>query len=263
MTDLHIHTYFSHDGREKTENYVKKAIETGKKRIGFSEHYDYDCYVNGDDTPLSDIDAYRAEIERLRKKYEGQIEILFGIEFGYDKRAVEHYRELIERYKFDYIINSVHLVGKHDCYYDEYCKDLSKREAYGLYLKKVLESVRADYPYQIIGHIGYAARYSHYEDKKMPYCEFADLFDEILKEIIRRNVFLELNTSTKSETEFLPDKDVAERYIDLGGKKFTYGSDAHDLKRFYEKEDKDKEFLRKKGMSNYFFRNGIAEMDEL
>ncbi len=262
MTDLHMHTFFSHDGRESAENYVIRAIETGKKRIGFSEHYDYDCFVNGDGTSLCSLSDYRREIERLKEKYAGKIEILFGIEFGYDEKAVEHYRKLISDYNFDYVINSVHLVGKRDCYFNEYCQSRTKRQAYTMYLEKVLESVRVDYPYQIVGHIGYPVRYAPFEDKKMPYEEYADLFDEILKEIISRGVFLELNTSTKGVTEFLPDKDVVKRYIELGGKKFTYGSDAHDLKRFYEKEENVKTFLKERGMKGTYFINGKACKEE-
>ena len=60
MTDLHLHTFFSYDGREEMENYVKAAVGAGKKRIGFSEHYDYNCFLTGDGTPLCDLDRYKA-----------------------------------------------------------------------------------------------------------------------------------------------------------------------------------------------------------
>lgn len=106
----------------------------------------------------------------------------------------------------------------------------------------------ADYPYQIVGHIGYPSRYAPFGDRRMLYADHAAMFDKILKAIVARGVCLELNTSTKSETEFLPDKSIAERYIELGGREFTFGSDAHDLKRFGEKEDKVKAFLSERGM---------------
>lgn len=54
--DLHIHSFFSYDGNEKTETYIKKAVERGDKIIGFSEHYDFDCRLLGVTTPLCDIE---------------------------------------------------------------------------------------------------------------------------------------------------------------------------------------------------------------
>lgn len=256
MTDLHLHTFFSYDGREEMENYVKAAVGAGKKRIGFSEHYDYNCFLTGDDTPLCDLDRYKAKTEELKEKYAGKIDILFGVEFGFSREAVPHYREMTEKYRFDYVINSAHVVGEKDCYYNEYCRGLTKEQAYGRYLEKVLESVAADYPYQIVGHIGYPSRYAPFGDRRMLYADHAAMFDKILKAIVARGVCLELNTSTKSETEFLPDKSIAERYIELGGREFTFGSDAHDLKRFGEKEDKVKAFLSERGMVSRYFVGG-------
>ena len=42
LTDLHVHSSFSYDCEEATENYIRKAIERGDERIGFVQHYDYD-----------------------------------------------------------------------------------------------------------------------------------------------------------------------------------------------------------------------------
>ena len=112
ITDLHIHSTFSYDSKSPAEDYVIAAVARGDKMIGFSEHYDYDCKLCGkaENAPLCDLESYKNEVNRLREKYEEHIKILFGIEFGYDKRATEVYGELSEKYKFDYAINSVHYI---------------------------------------------------------------------------------------------------------------------------------------------------------
>ena len=97
--------------------------------------------------PLVNLDEYKAEITRLKAKYSDKIEISFGIEFGYSKEAIEKYRELTEKY----VINSVHLLYGKDCCKKEFLKK-DKVTAYGDYLKTVLESVNADYKWQIVGH---------------------------------------------------------------------------------------------------------------
>ena len=59
--DLHIHSFFSYDGNEKTETYIKKAVERGDKIIGFSEHYDFDCRLLGDTMRKYMIDKIAAQ----------------------------------------------------------------------------------------------------------------------------------------------------------------------------------------------------------
>ncbi len=115
LTDLHVHSSFSYDSEEITEHYIRKAIERGDERIGFVQHYDYDCFLTGDKTPLCDLDAYKNEIGRLKNVYGEKIKIFFGIEFGYDERVENRYADLADKYKFDYVIHSVHLVGGKDC----------------------------------------------------------------------------------------------------------------------------------------------------
>lgn len=261
ITDLHQHTAFSYDGRQKTEDCVKAAVAAGEKRVCFSEHYDYDCVLRGINHAPCDLDAYKAEIERLRRIYSDKIEILFGVEFGYDKRAIEKYKELIDKYRFDYVINSVHLNDEQDYYDTSYCLKEPKFSAYSEYLERVLESVNADFAWQIVGHIGYPSRYATYADKKLAYADHKELFDEILTTIIRRGKYLELNSSTKTDSLFLPEREVSERYIKLGGKNFTYGSDSHRPDRRMDKSDEIYDFLHGRGLHSSYFRRGVPYAD--
>ena len=130
LTDLHVHSSFSYDCEEATENYIRKAIERGDERIGFVQHYDYDCFIIGDKTPLCELDAYKSEIDRLKNVYGEKIKIFFGIEFGFDERAESRYDELADKYKFDYVINSVHLGGGKDCCLKECWKNCPTDDIY-------------------------------------------------------------------------------------------------------------------------------------
>ena len=169
LTDLHIHSSFSYDSDEKCEKYVERALERGDKSIGFVQHYDYDCFLIGNKTPLCDLDAYKNEINRLRNVYGERIKIFFGIEFGYDECAENHYTELADKYKFDYVINSVHLVGGKDCCLKECWKNRSVDDVYKEYLEKLYKSVNANYPWQIVGHLGYPARYAPKNEREFSF----------------------------------------------------------------------------------------------
>lgn len=260
IVDLHIHTNFSYDGKSNAEEYVLAAIAAGDKKIGFSEHYDYDCELwgKGENTPLCNLTAYKKEIDRLKDAYSDKIEILFGIEFGYDKRADMRYAELCDKFRFDYAINSVHLFRGTDFYLSDeikkYC--ISSKKLFTDYLETVAESVYAEFPFQITGHIGYPLRYLPIKEENFDYEDFSFLYDEIFKRIINKNKFLEINTSTKTERPFFPCEHAAERFVALGGKNFSFGSDAHNVLRYKNGESAAKSFADKFGISYSSFKNG-------
>lgn len=248
LTDLHIHSSFSYDSDEKCEKYVERALERGDKSIGFVQHYDYDCFLIGNKTPLCDLDAYKNEINRLRNVYGERIKIFFGIEFGYDECAENHYTELADKYKFDYVINSVHLVGGKDCCLKECWKNRSVDDVYKEYLEKLYKSVNANYPWQIVGHLGYPARYAPKNEREFSFENYSTELTDILQALIANGKYLEINSSTKSEKPFMPSEDILKKYADIGGKLVTFGSDAHSAVRYCEKITKVEEIIKKYGL---------------
>ncbi len=255
LIDVHLHSEISFDSNEKPENYVNAAIRSGVNVIGFSEHYDYDAVIDGADIAVADLNRYFSTLADL-KRVNSNVEILFGIEFGYRDFAVSKYRELIDKFNFDYVINSVHtLAGRGDCFHDKFFEGSTLRQSYFDYLSAVLESVKADFDYQIVGHIGYVSRYRR--GGKLCYKDFSDIIDEILKEIIVRGKCLELNTSVGiSENKFLPDVDIISRYLQLGGEKLSFGSDAHKVGDYQRRSGVMKDFLKSVGVSRlYYYKN--------
>ena len=106
IRDYHIHTTFC-DGLNHPEEFVVRAIELGMEEIGFSAH-SYTFFDESYCLKKDRIEEYKAEITRLKEKYEGRISILLGIEQDY------YSTESSEDY--DYVIGSVHYVKKGDKY---------------------------------------------------------------------------------------------------------------------------------------------------
>lgn len=254
LVDVHLHSDFSFDSKEKQENYVVAAIEAGAPAIGFSEHYDYDALMDGAGVTVADIPNYVEQVKSLRKRYT-QPKILCGIEFGYRADALEKYRQLIENYGFDYVINSVHTLSERgDCFHERFFAERTLKESYYDYFKAVLESVSADFDYQIVGHIGYVARYRSGEGVKILYRDFSDIIDEILLKIISRGKCLEINTSVgSSQCNYLPDCDIIERYLCLGGKKLSFGSDAHRAADYLRNGARLTDYLKSLGVKELFY----------
>ena len=94
MFDLHMHTVFS-DGKNTAEEMIQEAIRKGLETVGISDHSSGDpCGMK-----LSEMPAYKAEINRLKEKYAGKIRVLCGLE-----------RDLLtdDFSEYDYTIGSVH-----------------------------------------------------------------------------------------------------------------------------------------------------------
>lgn len=241
LTDFHTHTEFSADSQAPIEEMIETAIKKGLKYYGISEHinYDYDeCGLKFHDQEEIDPDKYFERARFLQEKYKKDITLLVGAEFGFNdsENCKNRYLKFYEKYSPDYVVNGVHTCLNEECYFPEFSKNREKRYAYGEYFKCVLESIDAPYHYDIVAHIGYCSRNAVYEDKKIRYAEYSQILDKILTKIIEKDKILEVNTSSRSAgSEFIPDTDILQRYFDLGGRKISFGSDAHFPERICEK----------------------------
>ena len=245
-TDLHTHSRFSHDGRNTLEEMLASAQEKGLTFFGVNEHFDggykLEYFPEKWQKELlrerSVREEYFHHARHLQEDYEGVLNVLLGVEFGFDddETVQKKYAEFFEKHRPDYAINSVHGVdGKDYCY----CSlEEGKEEVYGEYLRLVRRSLDAPYPYDIVGHIGYVARYVPFEDRKLCVAEFREQIDDILTAIIQKDKILEINSASKmTEQETLPDYDIVKRYFELGGRKVSFGSDAHFTDRICDKFD--------------------------
>lgn len=176
-----------------------------------------------------DIEGYWSAVNKMKQNYPF---LAVGIELGYSELAEKDYAAL-PLDKFDYVINSIHTVNGSDCYNKEYFCGRTKKEAYDRYLKKVLESVDASYSYDAISHLGFVRKNAPYEENDLTMAEFGDILDEIFLKIISKNKTLELNSNIKTKN-YMPTKELVERYRALGGTNICFASDAHILDRVGE-----------------------------
>lgn len=239
MHDSHVHSIFSDDGMEAVEDVVATALSRGCDYVAITGHVNRDYQVIGYDNPQINMSAYVAAMQDFKRRFNKKnFRLAMGAELGYLKSANNLYIKDLADIDFDVIINSVHCVLGSEVYYAEYFNKCPyKHFAYLEYLKAVRESVDAPYPYDIIGHIGYIQRNAPYKEPDMFYEEFSDVFDDILTAIIEKDKCLEVNSKTyrggKTTSEFslrhlsIPDVDVLKRYYELGGRKISFGSDAH------------------------------------
>ena len=258
LTDMHTHSYpASHDAKCSAEEMLSRAQSLGVDFYGLSEHFDYDYdrlamteeqrtyATNGDP------EEYFHHARHLQEDYEGVMNVAVGAEFGFseNEEVQGRYAMTYEKYRPDFVINSVHSGGGVDFYFQSFWQD--KARVYREYLRLIRASLDVPYHYDIVGHIGYIARYVPYENRDLTMEEFGEEIDDILNTIIAKDKILEVNSSTKNlPWTAIPDVNILQRYYELGGRKISYGSDSHGEDRILDKREAIVAALKKIGFTH-------------
>lgn len=80
-SNIHTHTTWS-DGADTVETVIRAAIEKGFHTIGISDH-GYTAFDESYCMQRGSEKAYKEELQQLRERYAGQIDVLTGIEYEY------------------------------------------------------------------------------------------------------------------------------------------------------------------------------------
>jgi len=237
LFDYHLHSHFSADSEMTMDQLCQAAVSKGLDEIAVTDHHDID-YQDNTIEFLIDKEKYLKEIENMQQKYKGQLQLKKGIEMGLQPHILEESKQYLAE-DFDFIIGSFHTAEKKDLYNGDFFKNYSQWEAYIQYLKTVFEVVRKYDHYNVIGHLDIIRRYGDFKKQPdlMENKEAAVLIREILKEIIKKDRGLEVNTSgyrIDGENP-LPSFEILKLYQQLGGEILTIGSDSHNIENITNK----------------------------
>ena len=232
MFDYHMHSKVSFDGRETAENMLKAAEAAGLKEICFTDHIDCDPLAS-QQVMQFDTQVYNDTYDHLQSNV---LKLRRGMEFGMIPDRPELLQQALARRNFDFVIGSVHFVDGLDIYYPPYWEGKNMEQAERRYLEEILACVRSHDGFDVLGHLTYISKaWNNPTNRPVEYKPYADLVDEIFRELIRKDKGIEVNTSgMKSSGVFLPEREYVQRFRDLGGKIVTVGSDAHDGNRVGE-----------------------------
>lgn len=267
--DFHVHSEFSSDGKSTMEEMLKRGIELGLETICFTDHMDYDYPSGYKYSFVFEPEDYIEKLELMKEKYKDKIEILTGIELGIQPQVIGRMNELVSKYKFDYIIGSVHVVDYIDPYYPEYWVDKTEEEGILRCFRAIKEGCESFNGFNVCGHIDYIIRYApstRIEYKEYSYPYYADVIDEILKALIGSGKGIELNTSGYKYGlgHPHPKTEIIKRYKELGGEIITIGSDAHLPEHLCFDFDRAADLLKSLGYDYYsVFREGKPIMKKL
>lgn len=223
MLDGHCHTNYSGDSSASIEGFKEVARKNKFSYLAFTDHFDPDFAFHKlpySTDVLLDVHSYIASMREVQNSLKADgIDFACGVEIGYYEHADGDVKNLPD---MDILLNSIHISRGLDPVRNPDYFACGVRKAMQRYILTVLESLDLDYDYSVITHFGYASRYIPEGEKIMRYRDYKEEIDEVLAGIIRRDKTLEYNTKMNNDIE------IFKRYYELGGRKISFGSDAHE-----------------------------------
>lgn len=224
--DLHVHSTCSADGRSSIEQMCEAAIEIGLGAICFTDHWDFDEQDPG--YGRFDYEQYTELVEAARAKYASRLVVFKGVEIDYQQRFEGDVREALVDKLFDHVLGAVHYVEGR-MLGPELIAERGLEAVYAGYLSEVAASARSGL-FGAIAHFDYVSKYAGPNKALWRDESLRRRLHECLFEIIKSGAALEINTHglMRAPRNFFPSVELLRPYRELGGKRVTVGSDAHE-----------------------------------
>ena len=243
--DLHNHTTLCNHAEGTIEEYVQKAIELGIDFYGFSEHAPMKNFEDGYRLIIEKKDFYEASILEIKKKYENQINILLGYEVDFING--DYILDEVINSKVDYLIGSVHYLGKWGFDNPEFIAEYKNRdinkiwEDYFYAIKLMAKSCKFD----IVGHLDLIKIFNY-----LPTKDISIIAKDVIAEIKKSNMVVEINAAgfRKPINEQYPSQKILEMLFELDIP-ITFSSDAHSVEQIGFKYEDAINLARKIGYS--------------
>lgn len=207
--------------------YAAHAVKLGFKEIGFSDHAPL---VSHEDPKITmsiyQLPLYYRLIEDAQAKFKNKIKIKMSLEADYLPGYEEKTEEILKSYPFDYVIGSVHFIGKWG--FDDPAerkkwdqKDIN--QVYREYYELLRQCAKTKY-FDIMGHVDLVKKFGHRPSENM-----SDEVRRTAKVFKDFGAVIEINTSglRKPVGEMYPSLDCLRIYC-KAGVPLTFGSDAHE-----------------------------------
>lgn len=259
MADTHIHSDYSQDCDCPVLAIYEAAREKKMDLVCITDH----CDLYPAHQAQQVLDYRKQVVEGIAKTIEHytDVEILTGVELGGGFIRPELAQKVIDSQNYDVVIGSVHGImfrgerrstSKFDFGSVDEATMLEYLDGYldaSIYIAEKLDV-------DVLAHLTYIFRYLNGKyNKNLDWRIHEEKICRVLRSIIQRNIALEINTSCVGSAydEWLPSKEIVERYIQMGGRLFTLGSDAHKSEKIGNGFADVKAYLRQKGIDTLVY----------
>ena len=221
IVDLHNHTPLCNHAEGEIFEYVEKAIKSGTKYFGFSDHapMDFDPKYRMDFTQMQE---YEKAVLDAKEKYKEQIEILLAYEVDF---LPGHMDERVLNADVDYLIGSVHFIDEWGFDNPEFIGHYEHEDIDVIWQKyfNAIEEMAKSGHFDIVGHLDLIKVF-----KFMPKKDINLIAKNALLAIKKADMVLELNVAgyRKPVAESYPSASLLKQAYELDIP-ITFSSDAH------------------------------------
>ena len=257
MFDQHVHSSYSFDSNENLENYINVSDNND---IITTEHLDFENPIINYKDSLIDYLKYVGQIKNLNKKYSNKF--FSGIEIGYTPNSEKRIEDFLKNKNFNLKLLSIHQNGL----YDYMCvnkKLISLEALIQEYFEQMIQALESSIEFNVLAHFEYGLRMI--DISIIEFDNLASVFlNKIIELIVKKEIAFEVNTKSmyKYKKENLYNY-MIEKYIKKGGRLFTLGSDAHNIKEYAYKFDEAKKFLLSKNIKEIILFKDKVIMQKL
>lgn len=215
--DTHIHPYEKEKSLSGMRKFVLEAQQNGFDEICFTEH----AYLLPGITE-DDFNRYFDFAVKLKNEFSYPW-INIGVELDYHPEMLEDAHKIIQNYPFDYVLGSVHI---HTSLYKEKISGLPFKNISRFTIDMIFDAVKSNL-FDAISHLDFF-RILFKENEKYTPDSLKDGFLIIFQEMEKRNIALEINTSSlrRPFQSLHPAPEILKWANDFN-LNYTFGSDAH------------------------------------
>ncbi len=224
--DYHMHTPLCGHAVGEPKEYALRAVKVGLEEIGFSDHAPMvhlrDPKITMD---IKQLPEYYKMIEDVRELFKSELRVKVATEADFIPGYEAKTKAILDDYPYDYVIGSVHFIGKWG--FDDPAKrsDWDKKDinsVYREYFSLLRQSAQTGL-FNIMAHVDLVKKFGHRPT--------VDMLDEVRKtaQVFKESgVAVEINTSglRKPVGEMYPSPSHLKIYAEAGVP-LTFGSDAH------------------------------------
>jgi len=221
IVDLHNHTKLCNHAEGEIEQYIEKAIESGVKYFGFSDHapMDFDPKYR---MSFEQMSGYEKDVLAAKEKYKDKIEILLAYEVDYLKG---HMDDRVLNLDVDYLIGSVHFIDEWGFDNPEFIGHYEHEDIDLIWQKyfNTIQEMANTKLFDIVGHLDLIKVF-----KFMPKKDINIIAKDALLAIKKADMTIELNVSgyRKPIGEAYPSPSLLRQAYKLDIP-ITFCSDAH------------------------------------
>lgn len=256
-TDLHTHTkVFSPDAEMSIEELMDTAVKKDLSMVAVTEHFEYKNPDPNDNIQTFDLGLYTKTFSSWKERCPSGLDLLMGIEFGYQTHTASEIDEIAGSAPFDIVLLSNHLFRGVDVFYSDVVYKLPVKERHAEYMAKMAEMVEKCNNFDVAAHYDYVNKRNPDSVTNMCYDDCPSEFDRFFEVLIAKEKALEINTSTSYRRNSMPDAKVIDRYLKMGGKLITVSSDSHTKDNLGRLIPEMTEFLKAVGVRELcYFKN--------